>query len=68
MPWTREIALLCLLDLPKCFDVVPHDGLLRKLEMYSVDTGWFVEFCTAVLFVGRRDPQSWHHSLSRPQP
>ena len=40
----REITLLCLLDLSKCFDVVPHDGLLTKLERYNVDTRWFSSY------------------------
>ena len=37
----REATLLCLLDCPRCFDRIPHDSLLRKLELYGVDTGWF---------------------------
>ena len=40
----REVTLLCLLDLSKCFDVVPHAGLLRKLELYNVDTRWFESY------------------------
>ena len=40
----REVTLLCMLDLSKCFDVVPHEGLLRKLELYNVDTRWFVSY------------------------
>ena len=40
----REITLLCLLDLSKCFDVVPHVGLLNKLELYDVDPRWFVSY------------------------
>lgn len=42
----REITLLCLLDLSKCFDLVPHEGLLRKLELYNVDTRWFMSYLT----------------------
>ena len=37
----RQVALLCMLDLSKCFDVIPHDRLLTKLRQYSVDTRWF---------------------------
>ena len=40
----KEITLLCLLDLSKCFNVVPHEGLLRKLELYNVDTRWFKSY------------------------
>ena len=40
----RPSTLLCLLDLSKCFDVVPHEGLLRKLELYNVDTRWFASY------------------------
>ena len=36
-----ELMLLCLLDCSKCFDVIPHDPRLRKLELYGVDTRWF---------------------------
>ena len=36
-----NVTLLCLLDCSKCFDVIPHAPLLRKLELYGVDTRWF---------------------------
>ena len=45
-----EITLLCLLDCSKCFDVIPHikffkcTTLLRKLELYGVDTRWFQSY------------------------
>ena len=40
----REIGLLCLLDMSKCFDVIPHDRLLWKLHLYNVDTRWFSSY------------------------
>ena len=40
----REIGLLCLLDMSKCFDVIPHDRLLWKLHLYNVDTRWFTSY------------------------
>ena len=39
-----QIALLVLLDLSKCFDVVSHATLLKKLELYGVHTDWFESY------------------------
>ena len=36
-----EVALLCILDLSKCFDVIDHTKLLTKLELHGIDTDWF---------------------------
>ena len=41
---TGDIALLVLIDLSKCFDVVDHRLLLSKLKMYNVDTTWFENY------------------------
>ena len=39
-----DIALLVLIDLSKCFDVVNHSVLLTKLRQYNVDTVWFESY------------------------
>ena len=36
-----EISILVLIDLSKCFDVVCHEKMLEKLDLYNVDTAWF---------------------------
>ena len=57
----KEVTLLCLLDLSKCFDVVPHAGLLQKLELYNVDTRWFESY----LADHQQQVVSQSHSASR---
>ena len=39
-----NIGILVLLDLSKCFDVVPHARLLEKLSMYGVNISWFRDY------------------------
>lgn len=39
-----EISILVLLDLSKCFDVVPHSKLLEKMTQYGIDTTWFSSY------------------------
>ena len=39
-----EISLLCMIDLSKCFDIIDHGILLRKLALHGVDVQWFTEY------------------------
>ena len=42
----REVTLMCLLDCSRCFDCIPHDLLLRKLQLYGVDKRLFQSYLT----------------------
>ena len=39
-----EISMLCLIDLSKCFDVIDHELLIKKLEMHGIETSWFAAY------------------------
>ena len=41
-----EVTLLTMLDLSRCFDVIDHEELLKKLALYQVRTGWFRSYLT----------------------
>ena len=58
-----EISILVLIDLTKCFDVVPHKILLQKLSMYGIDIEWFQSYLTGhtqqVQIVNREQGQDY---------
>ena len=39
-----HVCIVVMLDLSKCFDVVDHQRLLRKLALYGVNTDWFAAY------------------------
>ena len=39
-----EVTLWALVDLSRCFDMVPHDKLLDKLCLYGIDPYWFADY------------------------
>ena len=39
-----DISILCLIDLSKCFDVIDHKILIKKLQLHGVDTSWFASY------------------------
>ena len=41
---SSRVSLLCLLDLSKCFDVIPHHQPLSKLQLYGIDPEWFSSY------------------------
>ena len=39
-----EITLWAMVDLYKCFDMVPHDRLIQKLTLYGIDPFWISDY------------------------
>ena len=60
-----HVTLICLLDLSKCFDVIPHDRLLCKLRLYGVDVEWFESYLTDHYQQVRIQTSSCKHVTSR---
>ena len=58
-----EITLLSLIDLSRFFDVVDHEALLKKLELYQITTGWFRSYLS-----GHVQRMKVGESLSEPLP
>lgn len=40
----REIVMMSSIDFSKCFDTVPHERLIDKLEAHGIDSSWFKEY------------------------
>ena len=40
----KQISILCLIDLSKCFDVISHSKLISKLQLHCIDTTWFENY------------------------
>ena len=58
-----EITLFTLIDLSRCFDVVDHEILLNKLNLYQISAGWFRSYLD-----GHMQRVKIGESLSDPQP
>ena len=41
---SSQISILTLIDLSRCFDVIDHEILLKKLELLQITTGWFKSY------------------------
>ena len=62
----QQMTLLCMLDLSKCFDTIPHGRLLTKLQQYCIDIRWFTSYlCDHYQQVSARLPDG-RNALSRP--
>ena len=63
-----HVSLLCLLDLSKCFDVIPHSQLLTKLQLYGIDPTWFSSYLTGHTQSVCISSSSGHRAVSKPLP
>ena len=63
-----HVSLLCLLDLSKCFDVIPHSQLLSKLQIHGIDPAWFSSYLTGHTQSVCISSSSGHRILSKPLP
>ena len=63
-----HVSLLCLLDLSKCFDVIPHSQLLDKLQLYNIDPAWFSAYLSGHSQSVSISTPSGNRAVSRPLP
>ena len=62
------LSLLCLLDLSKCFDVIPHSQLLSKFQLYNIDTSWFSSYLSGHTQSVSISSGSGSRAVSKPLP
>ena len=63
-----HVSLLCLLDLSKCFDVIPHSLLLSKLQLYGIEPAWFSSYLTGHTQSVCISSSSGDRAVSKPLP
>ena len=63
-----HVSLLCLLDLSKCFDVIPHQLLVSKLQLYGIDPTWFSSYLAGHTQSVCISSSSGDRAVSRPLP
>ena len=61
-----EVSLLCLIDLSKCFDVIDHQILLQKMQLYGIETSWFAAYLQGHTQSVSLDDGSGRRVMSRP--